>query len=299
MEQRYYKHKIENLLVIGKIVTIHYFEFDKNFVGPTEAHDFWELVYADKKSVICSADNKEQTLQAGELLFHKPNETHALRADGVNAPNVFIVSFECKSESMRFFENKKTRLTDELSRLVYEIIRESKTTFDLPYSDPSLKKMKLLGSPSLGGQQLIKNYLEILLISLMRGETEKQDSEIVFLPKEELGERVANSVIAYLKEHVLERIGISDVCENLHYNKSYLFEQFKRATKMPIMAYFMKLKIERAKLLLRETELSVSQIAETLAFDSPNYFSKAFKKATGRTPLQYKKTALPTLSKRK
>lgn len=299
MEQRYYKHKIENLLVIGKIVTIHYFEFDKTFVSPTESHDFWELVYAEKKSIICTADNKEQTLHEGELLFHKPNETHALRADGVSAPNVFIISFECKSESMRFFENKKTRLTDELSRLVYAIIRESKTTFDLPYSDPSLKKMKLLNSPSLGGQQLIKNYLEILLISLMRGETEKQDAEIVFLPKEELGERVASSVVAYLKEHLFERVSVADVCEHLHYNKSYLFEQFKKATKMPIMAYFMQLKIEKAKVLLRETAFSVSQIAETLAFDSPNYFSKAFKKATGRTPMQYKKTALPNLLKRK
>ena len=54
------------------------------------------------------------------------------------------------------------------------------------------------------------------------------------------------------------------------------------------MSYFLKLKIDAAKKMLREGKTSVSDIAASLAFDSPNYFSTAFKKVTGRTPLQYK-----------
>ena len=56
------------------------------------------------------------------------------------------------------------------------------------------------------------------------------------------------------------------------------------------MAYFTELKIERAKKLLRE-DMNIAQIAEYLSFDTPNYFSKTFRKITGVTPLQYKKTA--------
>ena len=41
--KKYFKHKLENLLVIDKIVTIHYFEFDKNFKSKVEAHDFGSL----------------------------------------------------------------------------------------------------------------------------------------------------------------------------------------------------------------------------------------------------------------
>ncbi|MBQ8292068.1 MAG: helix-turn-helix domain-containing protein [Clostridia bacterium] len=289
MEKRYYKHKIENLLNIGKIVTIHYFEFDKNFAGGTESHDFWELVYADKGTAICVADGKEIVLSEGEALFHKPNETHSLRANGQVAPNIFIISFDCKSESVRFFENRKLKLEKRLIRFIYPIIEESKKTFDLPYSDPALKKMKLLPSPTLGGQQLIKNYLEILLISLMREETEKSDTEIVFLPREELGEHVADQVISFLKENLYETPNVNDICKALHYNKSYIFKQFKLATSCSVMSYFRKLKIEEAKKLLRETNLSVTQIANKLAFDTPNYFSKTFKKITGYTPLRYKK----------
>jgi quercetin dioxygenase-like cupin family protein len=155
MEKKYYKHKIENLLVISKIITIHYFEFDKSFTGPTESHDFWELVYAHKGDIICYADGKEEILKEGEVIFHKPNEIHSLKADGKRAPNVFIISFECKSEAVRFFEHRSLRLQKDLLHLIFSIIEESKKTFDLPYSDPELKKMKLLPSPALGGRQAI------------------------------------------------------------------------------------------------------------------------------------------------
>ena len=55
------------------------------------------------------------------------------------------------------------------------------------------------------------------------------------------------------------------------------------------MSYFISLKIKEAKRLLRETDLTVTQISASLAFDNPNYFSKTFKRVSGYTPLQYKK----------
>lgn len=289
MEKAYYKHKIENLLVINKIVTIHYFEFKKNFQGPTESHDFWELVYADKSSIICCADGKEVLLNEGEILFHKPNELHSLHANGITPPNVFIVSFECKSEAVKFFEDRKLKLPNSFVKFIYAIIEESKKTFHLPYSNPRLRKMQLLATPALGGQQLIKNYLEILLVNLMREETGKADANAVFLPQAELSGRIAEQVKLFLQEKVYESICIDDICQAVHYNKSYIFKQFKQATGFSIMAYFTKLKIQEAKRLLRERNLSVTQIAEKLAFDTPNYFSKTFKKSTGYTPLQYRK----------
>lgn len=288
MDKRYYKHKIENLLIVNKIVTIHYFEFDKRFCAPIESHDFWELVYADKGDIVCTADGKETVLTEGEMLFHKPNEAHSLRANGVSAPNVFIVSFECKSEAVRFFEGRKIAVDKTLIKFIYAIIEEGKRTFDLPYSDPNLKKMLLQKKPALGGQQMIKNYLELLLVSLMRSETEKENPEAVFLPREELGERVAEQVISFLKSNLYKKLEIADVCVGVHYNKSYVCKQFKQATGRTVIAYFTQLKIERAKRYLRETDMSVAQIAEKLAFDTPNYFSKTFKKLTGFTPLQYK-----------
>jgi quercetin dioxygenase-like cupin family protein len=218
MEKKYYKHKLENLLVISKIITIHYFEFDKKFVSHEESHDFWELVYADKGDLICTSDGKEIILKEGEVIFHKPGVIHAHRADGRRAPNVFIVSFECKNEAIRYFEDRHMAVDKGLLRFIFAIIEESKKTFDLPYSDPALKKMKLLENPALGGQQLIKNYLELLLINLMRNDAEKNSSEAVFLSRERYDERISDQVIEYMKEHIFESLLVEDVCGILHYN---------------------------------------------------------------------------------
>ena len=68
-----------------------------------------------------------------------------------------------------------------------------------------------------------------------------------------------------------------------------MFQKIPYRERLSVMTYFSQLKIDCAKRMLRESNLSVTQIADKLSFDSPNYFSKIFKKLTGFTPLQYKK----------
>ena len=58
------------------------------------------------------------------------------------------------------------------------------------------------------------------------------------------------------------------------------------------MEYYLALKIEKAKQLLRENELSVRAIAERLAFNEPNYFTKTSKRITGMTPTAYKRRSM-------
>ncbi|MBQ8374085.1 MAG: AraC family transcriptional regulator [Clostridia bacterium] len=290
--KKYFKHKLTNLINISKIVTIHYFEFEKNFKTEGEKHDFWELVYAEKESVICTADGAEILLKQGELLFHKPNEFHTLAANGTKAPNVFILSFVCKSSAMKFFENKKIAPQKSAVKFIYSILEEGKKTFDIPYSDPKLKKMQLLKNPTLGGEQLIKNYLEILLIDLLRTSTETERGNDIFLKGKELSVKPVNDVIAVLQSGVTSSLSIDDICAKTAYGRAYLFRVFKATTGKTIMEYYLALKIERAKQLLRENELSVKEISDHLAFNEPNYFTKTFKRLTGLTPSAYKRRSM-------
>ena len=287
--RNYFQHKLSNLISINKLVTIHYFEFNKNFQTAGESHDFWEIVYAEKESVFCTADGKEILLEQGEALFHKPNEFHTLASNGKKAPNVFILSFVCKSDSIKYFENKKFKLSPHLAKFLFSILEEGRKTFNIPYSDPNLKKMKLLENPTLGGEQLIKNYLEIFLINLLREQTETEQGNTTFLPWKELSTKPIDEVTAVLKANVYASLSIDEICQKTAYSKAYLFRIFKAKTGKTIMNYYLELKIAEAKKLLRENELSVREIAEKLAFSAPDYFTKTFKRITGLTPLGYKK----------
>ena len=81
---------------IDEIFSIHYFEYMKDYIYEGESHDFWELVCVDNGSIEITADTRTLRLNKGEMLFHKPNEFHALRADGVSTPNLIVISFRCE-----------------------------------------------------------------------------------------------------------------------------------------------------------------------------------------------------------
>ncbi len=285
----YYRHKLENLLVAGEIVTIHRFEFDEDFTTAGEEHDFWELVYADRGEVTCTAAGKEMILHEGEMLFHAPGEFHTLTAKKEVKPRVLIVAFACASESMHFFESKKIVLPEPLKHILYEIVEEGEEVFDLSADSPSTTHIELRPDSPLGGKQTIKNLLELLLIGILRQENGKESTS-VFLRKDEVGGRLARRVIGVLEKNVTEKFDVRAVCEAVNYGKSYVFRQFKLATGKSVMAYFTELKIERAKGLLKEDAMNVTEIAAYLGFDSPNYFTKTFRRLTGTTPTAWKRT---------
>lgn len=286
---KYFKHKLENLLLVNKIVTLHYASVDKNFFHQSESHDFWEMVFAEKGNVVANVDGKTLTIKEGEMYFHKPQEKHSHRSDGTNGMTVFIASFVCRSPAMRFFENRTVKLNKNQKRYVYQLVDEGKKTFNIPEFNPDMKKMELLTRPALGGEQIIKNHIELLLIDVMRSLTETEYGNKVFLPENEFENKFVSDVIKILKDNVYGKICIDDICKKTSYSKAYVFKRFKAVTDRTVMEYYTSLKIKESKKLLKENELSVREISEALYFDTPNYFTKSFKKAVGITPTEYKK----------
>lgn len=287
--KKYFKHKIQNLLVIDKLVIVQFFEFGKNFKSGPESHNFWEMVYVDKECLICNVDGKDMLLKQGQIIFHKPNEIHAHSSNGPNTPEIFVASFACRSEAMRFFEHKIIKLTPRQIQYIYSIIKLAKQTFDIQYDDPNLTKMQLLPRPILGGEQLIKNHIELLLIDLMRTLTETAYGNKIFLTENQQDNKLVDDIIKLLKDNVYNNLSVYEISKMTSYSKAYIFKQFKSATGKGVIEYFNELKNKAAKKLLRENELSVKEISEKLCFDTPNYFSKTFKKLNGITPTQYKK----------
>ena len=77
--------------------------------------------------------------------------------------------------------------------------------------------------------------------------------------------------------------------KELGISRTLLFEKVKELTGSTVNDYIKHLRIERAQALLRDTEMSVIEISETVGFAYPRYFSSVFKEVTGYTPTAYKK----------
>lgn len=109
----YIETKLKREIVIDSIITIHYFEYMRDFVFRGESHDFWEFMYVDKGSVIVQGGEHQFTLHAGDIIFHEPNEFHAIRSVGNSSPNLVAVSFVSHSPAMGEFRGKKMTLNME------------------------------------------------------------------------------------------------------------------------------------------------------------------------------------------
>jgi two-component system, response regulator YesN len=92
----------------------------------------------------------------------------------------------------------------------------------------------------------------------------------------------------YVKNHIGEKISLTEVAAHLHLNSSYFSRMYKKETGEGFIEYVTKVKMEKALELLEQSIRSVEQIAYELGFESKSYFLKTFKKYYGLSPKSFK-----------
>ncbi|MBQ2662337.1 MAG: AraC family transcriptional regulator [Clostridia bacterium] len=292
MEDNFARVSFEKIFNIEKIITIFYMEFSKNFFYEGERHDFWEMVYIDKGEMICTADKNKFVLKSGEMTFHKPNEFHNLSGDNSVAPNVSIITFECKSRAMKYFEGKIFKLDSEEKTLLSTLFSEGLSCFKLvDEKNPLLQKLERIENAPFGSSQMTKNLLEIFLIKLSRNKdvlTKKMRRSYV-IDGVDVPYNV-KEILDFLRENVYGKVTIFDVAKKVGKSESTVKQLFSLYRKDGIIRYYNSLKIKEAKKLIREDKYNMTQISDMLHFDSPQYFSKCFKAFTQMTPSEYKRS---------
>ncbi|WP_438432403.1 response regulator transcription factor [Gorillibacterium sp. sgz500922] len=92
----------------------------------------------------------------------------------------------------------------------------------------------------------------------------------------------------YLARHYTEEITLQRIADHVHVSKNYFSFLYKKHTNHNFIDRLIHLRIERAKELLRASELKVYEVAEQSGFNDVKYFSKLFKKLTGFSPVEYR-----------
>ncbi len=273
--------------------TIYYFEFGKEFTHPPEKHDFWEMVYVDKGSIIAVTDGIGCPLTQGQAIFHEPDEVHAHISDNEVANNMLVITFSCKSGAMDFFRRKTFTLDKTAKTLLTLFMREAKGAMGRMPCEYSDSRPLDFASEDFGASQLMKFHFTEFLIKLIRSGTEfggriHANAESRTIAKNSLVELICD----YMYEHIGENLNLESLCNHFFIGKSQLSAMFHERTGDSPMQYYATLKVTEAKKLLREDNLTVSQITDALGYSGIHNFSRAFKKATGFSPTDYKKSIL-------
>lgn len=95
-------------------------------------------------------------------------------------------------------------------------------------------------------------------------------------------------VIHYMQENVCRNLSLEQMADHFHYSASHFSMLFQRETGYPPVSYLLRLKIQKACQYIELSDLKLREIAETLGYEDPAYFSRIFTRIMGITPSTYR-----------
>lgn len=118
-----------------------------------------------------------------------------------------------------------------------------------------------------------------------------QREQLGFLWKQEENEAIRPIRIAkqYIQQHYNEPISLEDVCAATGFSVSYFSTLFKKETGEGFSKYLARIRVEKAKSLLQDSNLPVSEVCDRVGYNDLKHFTSTFKKITSLNPGQYRK----------
>lgn len=152
---------------------------------------------------------------------------------------------------------------------------------------------RIFASFRKGGEAVTLQTSGYLLLLLAVYANASASDRSVGNTEEEANDQLFQRVVHYLSTQYTHPVSIEGMAESLGYNRAYLSRVFKRKTGLSPISFLLKLRLDRAKLMLRERpELTIEQISASVGLQDALYFSKQFRKQHGLSPTAYRKEML-------
>ena len=136
-----------------------------------------------------------------------------------------------------------------------------------------------------GHETVCHHLLEVILLRLSR----RRDLSFSDESAGPRSSRECDLVRRYIDNHFKENLTLDQLAQLAHLNKYYLAHTFRREFGTSPINYLISRRIEESRFLLRETDHTLSLIAQILGFSSLSYFSQCFRRVEGLSPLEYRK----------
>lgn len=250
---------------------------------PHEHRNMAEFVYLEKGSQDYQTKEIRYTVKHGEVFFTHPNELHGTGSlpEEVSALYYLIIDLSLIKKLSIF-------LSEEEYEALNAFLKESKErVFPASTGLPGALK-RLVESFEVRDMHFdthIRNALSEVLIALSVPFQSKKQSQSLSLDES----------LRYIQEHPEENIRVKDLSVMDHMSLATYHKYFLETMGIPPAEYMQKKKVEKAKKLLAESDLSVTEIAYRYGFSSSQYFATVFKRFCSVTPTQFRESARQAL----
>ena len=243
---------------------------------PAHFHDGYEILYIASGGGECFIEGERFVFGTGDLIITNPNEVHSIRVQE-NSERWYICfrsSFlsEFVDEKYHPVQVLQQRPVGTQNRIQADAVQELGL-------DVSMRNiLTLFDSETVGKERLIKANLLVLLHGI---------EEVIKKNDHKVQTHELADVVSYINTHFTENITVEEIAKCFFLSKSQLSHTFSKYMGISLKSYITKKRVIYAKELM-STSKKLTQIAFESGFGDYSAFYRAFKRATGLTPLEYK-----------
>lgn len=260
------------------------------YLQPRVIYDY-EIVYIKSGSATITIENNAYEASAGDFFFFRPGKRHSILVHDTPLvqPHIHFDFIYQRGDSSdvtisflpldKFTNEQKALIRPDIAPLFFKdfpdrIHLRNTQLMELLLFDVIFAYEKPVQFNELRLKLLFFRLLDQLFseISMLRART-KQRSSVQ-----------AKDIRLYLEQHPARRITLDDLSRAFHLEKSSISRIFQAYYKTSPIHYHLLFRIDRAKSMIRNTNLSLSKIAEQNGFSSLQSFSRAFKREEGVMP---------------
>lgn len=248
-------------------------------------HDCLELDYIVAGKGTYTISNVQYDMEPGQIFVINNHELHRTMSDDLELicvifePGLIWNNAQIDYEYLQLFFDRNVNFQNMIGS-------ENPLALTIRYLIEEIDQE--VQKKEEGYQLMVKSSLMRILALLNRhfklgGQIGKEYNE-----RQRKFDRI-REVINYINEHFTENLELESLAALVFMNPFYFSGFFKKAMKMTLTEYIISLRINHATVLLRESKQSITEISLQSGFPTPAYFSRAFRKALGLSPLQYRR----------
>jgi len=217
----------------------------------------------------------------GEYVGEYPVETEYLifemvkKGESLKARQQANLFFEWMvSNYPEYSDSTKLKVLEIVMLVEREAFLDGAVDYGFLYRTTYLKEILMMNS-----YEEIRNWFLNKIVTVSRQIAEKRIN---------LAVSMVSKAIAYINQNYRKDISLDDVSREVNISPYYFSKRFKEETGVNFIDYLTTLRIDHAKVLLKENQLSMKEICAQIGYSDPNYFSRIFKKLVNLTPSEYR-----------
>lgn len=257
--------------------------------GRYHAHDSseYELHFFIEGTGSFQTNHTRYPISGGRIFLTGPREFHSIFPEETYSPlSWYAVLFSFPNEnSIRKMTAEDSSLKQHLDSSLAS--RSTVLSIDLNFRFQFEDLLQLSRSPDESLRASAKYLLSSFLLRWFGRNSRPEDVSL-----DQKKQLHIEKALAYMEKEVRKKLTVEDIAWKLDLSAEHFIRIFKEEVRMTPYQYFTRLKVEGASGLLISTNQTVGEISLWFGFENQFHFSRVFKKCTGMSPLEYRKTYL-------